>query len=85
MAVGSSSVTRGRRTWISKAGLASAVVLAATLLALLIPTVQEVRLTHQCTKLGGQLNQSTEDVEPLVSGRTVYRCVDPGGRVLDTW
>ena len=79
------SVTRRRRSSVKMVALVLAVLIAALLLALLGPTIQQVRLTHVCASLGGQLDESTENVEPLVSGRTVYRCYGPDGRLLHDW
>lgn len=85
MAITASLVTRPRRPRVKAVVLALAVLMAATFLALVIPAVREVRFRHACTKLGGQLDQTTDDVEPLVSGRTVYSCYGSDGRLLDDW
>lgn len=86
MTVGSSSaVGQSQLSSIKRVELVAACVLAVVFLAVVIPFAQEARLTHQCAKLGGQLKQSTEDVEPLVTTRSVYRCLGPDGQVLQTW
>lgn len=77
-----SSTTRGR---IRTLGISLTLLVVAALLSLAVPTVQAVRLSRQCSELGGALDQSTEAVQPLVVGRTVFRCVAPGGHVLKTW
>lgn len=74
-----------QRHWIERLGLVCAVVLAATVMALAVPFVEEARLTRQCTELGGQLHRSTEDVEPLVVALTAYQCYGPDGELLDSW
>ncbi len=83
--VSGSAVRQSQLSSIKRVGLIAACVLAVVFLAVVIPFAQEARLTHQCAKLGGQLEQSTEDVEPLVTSRSVYRCLGPDGQVLQTW
>lgn len=82
MSVISSSVTGGRARTL---GIAFALLVGAIFLALVVPVVQEARMTRECSGLGGSLAQSMEKVEPLVVGRTVYRCIGPGGQVLKNW
>jgi len=65
--------------------LLAAAVLAAILLALVVPLAHQNHLSHRCARLGGQLHHSTENAEPLATGRTVYQCVGPGGQLLAEW
>lgn len=80
-----SPVSGRRRYRLKYLGLVAAGALAVMVMALVIPLAQEARWTHACTKLGGQLQRSTEDVEPLVTARTVYRCYGRNGQLLDEW
>lgn len=79
-----SSRAVGQRPLISikRVGLAGVCVLAVVFLAVVIPFAKEARLVQQCRELGGQLERSTEDVEPLVTARSVYRCLGSDGQVL---
>lgn len=75
----------GRRAFVQAAALVLAALAAAVLLAVAVPALQEVRATTVCSRLGGQVQEATETVEPLVRVRTVYRCHGPGGTILGTW
>ncbi len=66
-------------------GFALALLGLAVFLTLAGPVVQELPLHRECAGLGGALSQSTEEVEPLVVSRTVFRCLGPGGQVLKSW
>ena len=86
MGVGSnSSAGRRQRWWSRPAILLAGAVVAVILFALVVPLAREAQLSHECVQLGGQLQQSMEDAEPLATGRIVYRCVGPGGQLLDEW
>ena len=85
MASGGVAVIHGRRTWVRRVEIWFVVLTAAVVMTLALPLSQERRLTHRCAGLGGQLGRSTEDVEPVAVGRTVYTCYGPGGQVLDGW
>lgn len=80
-----STVDTGRRRAIRATALVAAALLAVALLAVGIPTLQRLQASKTCGRLGGQLGQAIEAVEPLVSARTVYRCYGPGGTVLASW
>lgn len=77
-----SSTMRGR---VRTLGILLTLLIVAVLLSLAVPAARAVPLSRECSKLGGALDQSTEAVEPLVVGRTVFRCVGPGGHVLKSW
>lgn len=81
----SSLVSQGRLRPLTRASLVLGCVLAIVLLAVALPSAQEARFARQCTQLGGRLDRSTEDVEPLVVARTVYRCLGSDGQVLEQW
>lgn len=80
-----SSAGRRQRGWSRPAILLAGAVVAAIIVALVIPLAREAGLSQRCVQLGGQLQQSMEDAEPLATGRIVYRCVSPGGQLLDEW
>ncbi|GAA1843657.1 hypothetical protein ACFFOM_04010 [Microlunatus capsulatus] len=72
-----------RRQRARTAALLAAALLAAVLLGLVVPVLHQGRLAHACEQRGGRLATSTEAVEPLVSARTVHRCLAPDGQLLD--
>jgi hypothetical protein len=79
------SATRSRDIRARTLVLVAAALVVAVFLAIVVPTLQQVRASHVCGRLGGQLKQSTGSVEPLVASRTEYRCIGPGGTVVGTW
>lgn len=72
-----------RRERARTASLLAAAVLAAVLLVLVVPVAHQGWLAHACEQRGGRLATATETVEPLVSARTVHRCLGPDGQSLD--
>lgn len=76
---------RSRRAGARTAALAAVALLAPVLLGLVVPVVHQRWLAHACEQRGGRLATSTEAVEPLVSARTVHRCLGPDGQLLGRW
>ena len=77
--------SRSRRRRLARAGLLAAAVLTVVFLSVGIPSAQEARWARRCAELGGRLEQVTEDVQPLVAARTVYRCYGSDGQLVATW
>ncbi len=79
------AVSSTMRSRVRTLSILLTLLIGAVLLSLAVPAVQAIRLSRECSELGGALDQSTEAVEPLVVGRTVFHCVGPGGHVLKSW
>lgn len=75
----------GRGTPLRRWGRVAALAVAVLVLAVGVPVAREARWSRQCAELGGRLERSTSDVEPLAAARTSYVCRGPAGQVLDRW
>lgn len=74
-----------RRSWLAHLAVIAAYAVAVGILAIGLPVAQEAQRAHQCDERGGRLERSTEDLEPLASGRTVYTCYSPSGQIIARW
>jgi ferric-dicitrate binding protein FerR (iron transport regulator) len=83
MALPHAPTRTARRQRARTTALLAAALLAAVLLGLVVPVAHQGWLAHACEQRGGRLTTSTEAVEPLVSARTVHRCLGPDGQSLE--
>ena len=83
MSGGTASVLR--RPWLARLAFVAACTVAVGTLAIGVPFAQEAERARQCAEQGGRLERSTEDLEPLATGRTVFTCYSPSGQVIARW